>query len=321
MYASGIANAGILNQYDVLGILRPVHFYSRKCSPVKETYDTHDWELLAIMAIIEQWQHYLEGANYKIFIRCHLKHLEYFQISKVLCIGRDRLSAPLSAYDFVIEYHEGSVSPANGQSRQPNYEIGYDSPVAELLATVSVEPCNDLIPPIITTQASDPFAVNISVNPADRPIADGTDTAGDENQWKIIAGALTSKGRIHIAEVNSLHGQWLVRSMTSLSLGMLEIVRLPSCHRGSSTGWRWSLIYVSMSAAAKYATRSRLLSTPGTESTCPSRPHHGHGNESRWTLSQSWQIHWRQARPGFLISLTDYDGWQSTYCARTISTG
>ena len=33
--ASGFAIAGILNQYDGFGILRPVNFYSRKCSPAE----------------------------------------------------------------------------------------------------------------------------------------------------------------------------------------------------------------------------------------------------------------------------------------------
>jgi len=36
MDTSGFAIAGILNQYDVVGVLRPVNFYSRKCSPAEE---------------------------------------------------------------------------------------------------------------------------------------------------------------------------------------------------------------------------------------------------------------------------------------------
>jgi hypothetical protein len=47
--ACGFAIAGILNQYDVFGVPRPVHFYSRKCSPAGQNYDTYDQQLLAIV--------------------------------------------------------------------------------------------------------------------------------------------------------------------------------------------------------------------------------------------------------------------------------
>jgi len=47
--ASGLAIAGILNQYDGFGILRPVNIYSPKCSPAEQNYDTYDPELLAIV--------------------------------------------------------------------------------------------------------------------------------------------------------------------------------------------------------------------------------------------------------------------------------
>jgi len=64
--ASGFAIAGILNQYDVVWVLRPVNFYSRKCSPAEHNYDTYDWDLLAIVETLKQWRHYLEGANYMV---------------------------------------------------------------------------------------------------------------------------------------------------------------------------------------------------------------------------------------------------------------
>jgi len=53
--ASGFAIAGILNQYDGFGVLRPVNFYSRKCSSAEQNYDTHDREVLAIVETLKQW--------------------------------------------------------------------------------------------------------------------------------------------------------------------------------------------------------------------------------------------------------------------------
>jgi len=82
--ASGFAIAGILNQYNGFSILRPVNFYSRKCSYGEQNYHTYDRELLAIVETLRQWRHYLEGANQKILIQCDHKNLEYFQRSEVL---------------------------------------------------------------------------------------------------------------------------------------------------------------------------------------------------------------------------------------------
>jgi hypothetical protein len=82
MDASGFAIADILNQYDVFGVLRPVNFYSRKCSPAEQNYDTYDRKLLAIVETLNQWRHFLKGANYKVLIRCDHMNLEYFQTSK-----------------------------------------------------------------------------------------------------------------------------------------------------------------------------------------------------------------------------------------------
>ena len=82
--SSGFAIAGILNLYDGFGTLRPVNFYSRKCSPAEQNYDMYDRELLAIVETMKQWRHYLEGANHKVLIQCDHKNLEYFQTSKVL---------------------------------------------------------------------------------------------------------------------------------------------------------------------------------------------------------------------------------------------
>ena len=53
--ASGFAIAGILNQYDGFRVLRPVNFYSRKCSSAEQNDNTYDRELLAIVETLKQW--------------------------------------------------------------------------------------------------------------------------------------------------------------------------------------------------------------------------------------------------------------------------
>jgi hypothetical protein len=67
--ASGFAIAGIIYQFDRFRTLRPVNFYCRQCSATEQNYDTYDQELLAIVETMEQWRHYLEGANRRILIQ------------------------------------------------------------------------------------------------------------------------------------------------------------------------------------------------------------------------------------------------------------
>jgi hypothetical protein len=130
MDASGFAIAGILNQYNIFGVLRPVNFYFWKCSQAEQKYDTNDREKLPIMDTLIQWQHYFEGANYKGLILYDHKNLESIQTSKVLSRRQARWSEILSAYNFIIEYLEGTKNPSNGLSRRPDYEIGHERPVA-----------------------------------------------------------------------------------------------------------------------------------------------------------------------------------------------
>jgi len=121
---SGFAIATMLNQYDGFGILRPVNFDSRKCSPAKQNYDTYDQELLAIFETMKQWRHYLEGTNHKVLIQCDHKNLEYFQTFKVLSRRQARWAEILSSYAFGIEHLEGKKNLADGPSRRTDYEIG-----------------------------------------------------------------------------------------------------------------------------------------------------------------------------------------------------
>jgi len=146
---SGSVIAGIVNQYDVFRVLRPVNFYCQWCSRTEQNHDSCDREQLAIVQTPKQWLHYVYGANFKVLIWCDHKNLEHFQTSNVLSREEARWSEILSAYDFVIEHLEGSKNPFNGPSRLPDYGIGYETPVAWLLANISVEPYDDLMAAIV----------------------------------------------------------------------------------------------------------------------------------------------------------------------------
>jgi hypothetical protein len=162
--ARGCVIAGILNQYDKFGIPRIVNFYSQKCSPAEQNYDTYDRELLAIIETMKQWRHYLEGANHKVLIQCDNKNLEYFQTSKVLSRRQARCAEILSSYYFVIEHLDGKDNPGEGPTRRPGYEIGYEWPTARLLAPLTattIEPYDALLQEIKAAQAIEALAAEV----------------------------------------------------------------------------------------------------------------------------------------------------------------
>ena len=208
---SGFVIAGILNQFDGFRTLRPVNFYSRKCSPAEQNYDTYDRELLAIVKTMKQWRHHLEGARHRVLVRCDHKNLEYFQTSKVLSWRQARWSEILSAYDFTIEHLEGTKNPADGPSRRPDYEQGYERPIGRLLATLAVraitpevELYDDLLPAIRKVFSSDTLAIDVNAKIVDSPMSN---TPEDENQWKVVAGALTYEGRIYVPADQTLRAR------------------------------------------------------------------------------------------------------------------
>jgi len=51
---------------------------------VERNYEIHDKEMLAIMQALEEWRHFLEGAEHKFEIWTDHKNLEYLQTSKKL---------------------------------------------------------------------------------------------------------------------------------------------------------------------------------------------------------------------------------------------
>jgi hypothetical protein len=110
---------------------------------------------------LKPWRHYLEGTNYKVLIWCDHKNLKYLQMSNALSRRHARWSESVLAYDFLIAHLEGTKNPADGPSRRSDYEIGYEWPVARLLATASVEQYDDRMLQIIAAQTSDSLAVNV----------------------------------------------------------------------------------------------------------------------------------------------------------------
>ena len=55
----------------------PVTFLSKSLSPVEYNYEIHDKEMLAVVRTIEEWRHFVEGAEHQFEIWTDHKNLEY----------------------------------------------------------------------------------------------------------------------------------------------------------------------------------------------------------------------------------------------------
>ena len=62
----------------------PVAFYNKSLSPVERNYEIHDKEMLAIIRVLEEWRHFLEGGRHLVEIWTDHKNLEYFMMAKKL---------------------------------------------------------------------------------------------------------------------------------------------------------------------------------------------------------------------------------------------
>ena len=62
--SSDVATGVVLSQQTLLENGRkwhPIAFFSKSLSPIKQNYKIHDKEMLAIIHVLEEWRHYLEG--------------------------------------------------------------------------------------------------------------------------------------------------------------------------------------------------------------------------------------------------------------------
>jgi len=74
-------------------------------SSVEWNYEIHDKEMLAIIRVLEEWRHFLEGATRPVEIWTDHKNLEYFMTAKKLNRCQARWSLHLARFDFSLHHH------------------------------------------------------------------------------------------------------------------------------------------------------------------------------------------------------------------------
>lgn len=126
--ASDRAIGARVSQPDEKGRLCSIAYYSRKLTPAELNYDIHDKELLAIVASMEQWRAYLEGAKHVVTVYTDHKNLLYFTTTKVLNRRQVRWAETLATYNFRILYRKGSENTqADALSRRADYFQGKET--------------------------------------------------------------------------------------------------------------------------------------------------------------------------------------------------
>jgi hypothetical protein len=81
---SKFAIAAILSQFQEEGQWHPVAFWLRKLILAETRYETHDQELLAMVAVFKQWRHYVEGSMHMVKVLTDHNNLVAFQNIKCL---------------------------------------------------------------------------------------------------------------------------------------------------------------------------------------------------------------------------------------------
>ena len=82
-------------------------FLSKSLSLVERNYEIHDKEMLAIVRALEEWRHFVEGAEHQVEIWTDPKNLEYFMTAKKLNHRQARWSLLLARFNFAMHHQPG----------------------------------------------------------------------------------------------------------------------------------------------------------------------------------------------------------------------
>ncbi|KAL0173462.1 hypothetical protein M9458_029430 [Cirrhinus mrigala] len=142
----------------------PCAYFSHKLSPAERNYDVGNRELLAIKLVLEEWQHWLEGAKHPFTVLTDHKNLEYLRSAKLLNHHQARWSLFFTRFHFQVTYRPGSQNTkADALSRTYEPNLPTSSPDAIIPTSMIVAPVIwDIMTEIAEAQTQDP-------TPADCP--------------------------------------------------------------------------------------------------------------------------------------------------------
>ncbi|KAI5627233.1 hypothetical protein C0J50_13205 [Silurus asotus] len=138
--ASGVGVGAVLSQVCPKdNRLHPCAFFSRRLSSSERNYPVGERELLAVKLALEEWRHWLEGAEVPFLIWTDHRNLEYLQSAKRLNPRQARWGLFFGRFQFSLTYQPGSrnVKP-DALSRVHALEEEEPCPETILAKSVSV---------------------------------------------------------------------------------------------------------------------------------------------------------------------------------------
>ena len=90
------------------GKVHPCAFLSRRLSKAERNYDVGNRELLAVKLALEEWRHWLEGAEHPFIVWTDHKNLEYIKKAKRLNSRQARWALFFNRFSFSLSYRPGS---------------------------------------------------------------------------------------------------------------------------------------------------------------------------------------------------------------------
>ncbi len=122
-------------------VLHPCAYFSRKLSPAEQNYDVGNRELLAIKLALEEWRHWLEGAQYPFEVITDHKNLQYLRDAKRLNPRQARWALFFTRFNFTISYRPGNKNiKADALSRLHQPDPTPDEPEPILPSSVFLSP-------------------------------------------------------------------------------------------------------------------------------------------------------------------------------------
>jgi len=136
---TNVSEHAVTEIYTQLQVSEQWHFivyWLWKLSSVKESYKTHDLELLVIVEAFKQWHHYLERSTYSVKVLTNHNNLCEFMHVKMLNKRQTWWTVRLITFDFVIMHRLSKTNPADASSRCSDYVKVTDESISKLLLTL-----------------------------------------------------------------------------------------------------------------------------------------------------------------------------------------
>ncbi|KAL0202703.1 hypothetical protein M9458_000721, partial [Cirrhinus mrigala] len=141
----------------------PCAYFSHKLTPAERNYDVGNRELLAIKLALEEWRHWLKGAQHPFTVLTDHKNLEYLRSAKVLNHRQARWALFFSRFHF-----QNTKADALSRIHEPDQA---PTPTETILPTsVIVAP----IPRQPTVPATSPMSPSTSVHDSSHPGIEAT---------------------------------------------------------------------------------------------------------------------------------------------------